>query len=203
MDQSNPLLQETTEDVSMSRMTIVDLLLKIDSTTDGLNAKQLKAKKDARKQDETATIPQPTEMPEWMCCMLPCINSKYEMKEYQRCIPQHAMVKRAGREWMNMEVSGLLVGDLIKVNDGYSVPADVRIVRSIGLCTLDPSDITDGRTYTVNENEAGNVYQYSPNMAFAGYRCEGGDFTGVVIATGLDTLVGRMIKKGMWPPQLH
>jgi magnesium-transporting ATPase (P-type) len=104
---------------------------------------------------------------------------------------------------MNMEVSGLLVGDLIKVNDGYSVPADVRIVRSIGLCTLDPSDITDGRTYTVNENEAGNVYQYSPNMAFAGYRCEGGDFTGVVIATGLDTLVGRMIKKGMWPPQLH
>lgn len=201
MDQTNPLLGDN-EDVSLSKMSMVDLLLKLDSTTDGLSIEQLKKKKEARGDEDTATIPKPTDIPEWMCCLLSCFDSSHETQEYKRCIPQTAVVKRAGREWMHMEVSGLLVGDLVKVHDGYSVPADVRIIRSVGLCTLDPSDIIDGRTYTVNENEAGDVYQCSPNMAFAGYRCEGGDLIGIVVATGLNTLVGRMIKKGVWPPRV-
>ena len=163
---------------------------------------QLKKKKEARGDEDTATIPKPTDVPEWMCCLLSCLDTSHEMQEYKRCIPQTAVVKRAGREWMHMEVSGLLVGDLVKVHDGYSVPADVRIIRSVGLCTLDPSDIIDARTYTVNENEAGDIYQCSPNMAFAGYRCESGDLIGIVVATGLNTLVGRMIKKGVWPPRV-
>lgn len=198
MDESNPLLDDLTSHPSYSKMSMVELLLHTESTTDGLTELQLKAKQEERGQ-ESATIPKPTELPEWMCCMVHCFDQTHDMMEYERCVSQHCVVKRSGREWMNMDVSGLLVGDLIKVNDGYSVPADVRIVRSIGRCTLDPSDVTGAGLYTINENEAGNVYQYSPNMAFAGYRCEGGDFTGIVVATGENTLLGRMIKRGMWP----
>ena len=198
MEESNPLLEELDFDTSYSKVGLTDLLLSVNSTTEGLNAKQLKAKQDERGQD-SATIPKPIEAPEWLCCILPCLDASHDMLEYKRCVNQQCVVKRAGRGWMNMDVSGLLVGDLVKVNDGYIVPADIRIINCVGKCTLDPSYVTGAGTYTANENESGDVYQYSPNMAFAGYRCEGGDFSGIVVATGGDTLLGRMIKRGLWP----
>jgi hypothetical protein len=182
-----------------STISLVDLLLTVDSTTEGLTVKQLKKKK-ATRGNAMASMPRPTEMPEWMCCLLPCLDATHEILEYKRCIAQTALVKRAGRDWMTMEVSGLLVGDLIKVEAGEIVPADARVVSSQGLCVLDTTDVCGGGTYTVNEDEAGREnYEYSPNLAFAGYKCDSGEFTAIVVATGSRTMIGKLIKRHMWP----
>ena len=189
---------EETGLLSANLMTLDSLLEKIDSTLGGLSPDQAKKKKKNRG-SKSATIPKPTEMPEWLCCLLPCLDNSMEMKEYKRCMAQSAYVKRQNREWVNMEVMGLLVGDLVQVKAGEIVPADMRVLAAKELCTLDPIDVSGGGTYTLNENESSNDYQYSPNMAFAGYKCVEGEFKGIVVATGAQTLIARLMRRNLWP----
>lgn len=41
-------------------------------------------------------------------------------------------------------------------------------------------------------------YVDSPNIAFMGYLCLEGECSGVVLATGNDTLIGYLILKNQW-----
>ncbi len=180
-------------------LQVSDLLVMLETTAEGLTQEQAKKKKKEYRGGRTGTIPKPTEMPEWLCCLLPCLDSTVEMKEYKRCLAQSAYVKRQNRNWVNMDVMGLLRGDLVQVKAGEIVPADIRVVTTKELCTLDPVDVSGGGTYTLNQNESSNDYQYSPNMAFAGYKCIDGEFQGIVVATGGDTLVAQLMRRALWP----
>ncbi len=179
-------------------LSLSALLAKLDTTTEGLTSEQAKAKRKNRG-GRNGTIPKPTDMPDWLCCLLPCLESTEEMKEYKRCITQTACVKRQNRNWVSMEVMGLLPGDLVKVQAGEIVPADIRVLSTKELCTLDPVDVSGGGTYTLNQDESSHDYQYSPNMAFAGYKCIDGEFQGITVATGGDTLVARLMQRALWP----
>lgn len=62
------------------------------------------------------------------------------MDSFKDLIPQSATVIRGG-EKLNVEVSSLVVGDLVEVKGGDQVPADLRIVKSQGL-KVDNSSLT-------------------------------------------------------------
>ena len=179
-------------------LSLEALLSKLDTTAEGLTPEQAKMKKKNRG-GRTGTIPKPTDMPDWLCCIFTCLDSTEEIKEYKRCITQTAYVKRQDRHWVNMDVMGLLPGDLVKVKAGEIVPADIRVLATKELCTLDPVDVSGSGTYTLNQDESSNDYQYSPNMAFAGYKCIEGEFQGIVVATGGETLVARLMQRALWP----
>jgi len=71
-------------------------------------------------------IPPPqAPLPAWMCC-LPISSESREMDVYNACIPEHALVKREGRNFEKMPSDQLVPGDIVRVGAGNFIPADIR-----------------------------------------------------------------------------
>ena len=81
------------------------------------------------------------------------------------------------------------------------VAADMRLVEVKGGCAFDTSAITGKRGAVAADTSSSKDYLSSPNMAFAGYFCTSGECLGVVVSTGANTLMGKAITKGQWPPK--
>lgn len=104
-------------------------------------------------------------------------------------------VRREGVE-IEIDSKELVVGDIIILDTGDMVPADVRIIRSNHL-KVDQSALT---------GESGGVTKYSDptdaesilgcnNMAFMGSNVIGGSAEAIVVAVGDDTIFGSMAEK--------
>ena len=100
------------------------------------------------------------------------------------------------REGSEMEVDSreLVVGDIVILDTGDMIPADVRIIRSNHL-KVDQSSLT-GESNQVSKTDApreveGNVLGCD-NLAFMGTSVVGGSAVAVVIAVGDDTVFGSM-----------
>ena len=102
------------------------------------------------------------------------------------------------REGMEIEIDSkeLVVGDIIILDTGDMVPADVRIISSNHL-KVDQSALT---------GESGGVTKYADptdcpdilgcnNMAFMGSNVVGGSAEAIVVAVGDDTIFGSMAEK--------
>ena len=104
------------------------------------------------------------------------------------------------REDVEIEVdsSDLVVGDIVILDAGDMVPADVRIVKSNHL-KVDQSALT-GETGGVNKTDApiadtGDNILGCSNMAFMGSNVISGSAEAVVVTVGDDTLFGSMTEK--------
>lgn len=189
----NPLLGS-----EMHKMSIEELIKQMETSLDGMATTIVKRKRTTTGDN---TIPPPLNAPAWLCCLLPCLLRTKSMEQYKECVPHNAQVKRSGRAWVNMEATGILPGDLIKVSKDERVAADIRIIEANG-CTFDTSAITGKKQpQTCNSAQSSKEYVESPNMAFCGFRCLSGECTGIVVATGADTVMGKMINKSSWPPK--
>lgn len=51
-----------------------------------------------------------------------------------------------------------------------------------------------------DKSRATTNYEESPNMIFVGYTCSQGECTGLVVATGSDTLIAELVRNNLWPP---
>ena len=105
-----------------------------------------------------------------------------------------AQVCRDGK-WSTIPSSDLVVGDLVRLKSGDRVAADLRIVKSSQLA-IEESAIT-GETLPINKtNQVIKANQLSSgdqkNMAFMSSLVTSGHGIGVVVATGMDTLVGQI-----------
>jgi len=104
-----------------------------------------------------------------------------------------AKVIRAGRE--RIVVSEQLVpGDLVLVEAGDKVPADIRLLRQTEL-RVDESALT-GESVSVAKNEV-VIADATPvadrrNMAHSGTLVTAGSGTGIVVATGAETEIGEI-----------
>ena len=104
-----------------------------------------------------------------------------------------ATVVRGGRK-MRVPSEQLVVGDLVELHSGDSVPADLRLVRSRDL-QVEEAPLT-GESVPVRkqvaELPADTVLGDRKNLAFAGTAVTYGSAAGVVVATGDRTETGRI-----------
>lgn len=110
-------------------------------------------------------------------------------------IPQKARVRRDGRESI-VERKDLVCGDIVLLDNGQLVPADLRIVKNFGL-VVNESMLT-GESSGVVKSE-GPLKVQKPgthemkNMLFNGTIITEGGCEGVVVATGESTEFGKII----------
>ena len=105
-------------------------------------------------------------------------------------------VRREGVE-VEMDSKELVVGDIIILDTGDVIPADVRILKSNHL-QVDQSSLTreSGPVTKVEDPSAttGNILGCN-NMAFMGTNVTGGSAEAIVVAVGDDTIFGSMAEK--------
>ncbi|MCF4121418.1 HAD-IC family P-type ATPase [Antribacter sp. KLBMP9083] len=105
----------------------------------------------------------------------------------------HAQARRDGA-WTLVDAEDLVPGDVVRVRSGDRVPADLRILDSASL-RVDESALT-GESVPAGKS-AGPVPADSglgdrTNMLFSGTLVSAGTGTGVVVATGAGTEIGRI-----------
>ncbi|MCX7272798.1 MAG: HAD-IC family P-type ATPase [Burkholderiales bacterium] len=105
-----------------------------------------------------------------------------------------ATVVRGGRE-QRIQTDQLVPGDVVRLESGNRVPADLRL-QAIARLSIDESTLT-GESVSVDkhdeplpagEHPLGNRW----NMAFMGTLVTGGRATGLVVATGAATQIGQV-----------
>eukprot|EP00727_Mastigamoeba_balamuthi_P013822 m51a1_g9062 hypothetical protein (1065) ;mRNA; r:78972-82519 len=106
-------------------------------------------------------------------------------------MPQMARVIRDGSA-RDVPVASVTIGDIVQLDLGSKVPADLRLI-SVSQLSLDCAMITGESEPVHCALEAGSEeYLHSKNMAFMGTLCVEGSATGVVVAKGNDTLLGKI-----------
>lgn len=106
-------------------------------------------------------------------------------------------VLRDGKELVIPDYE-VVPGDIIILQEGDKIPADARIIESHNL-TIDEAALT-GESLPVHKNEevittANFQVSDQRNMAFKGTNIVAGNGKAVVVATGLDTVLGKISKE--------
>ena len=118
------------------------------------------------------------------------------MEALKKMTKPEAKVLRDG-ELLKLPSSELVVGDVVVLEAGDIVPADVRLLET-ALLKCDESSLT-GESKAVNK-EANLVLKDSTplgdrnNMAFSGSTVVNGRALALVVATGRDTEIGKIAK---------
>ncbi|WP_313394475.1 HAD-IC family P-type ATPase [Sphingobium yanoikuyae] len=111
----------------------------------------------------------------------------------QDMIAPHAMVLRSGERRV-VAVPELVPGDIVLLEAGDRVPADIRLLRARGLlideAALTGESVAAEKHQTLIAADAGIADQ--SNMAFSGTLVAAGQATGLVVETGIHTQIGRI-----------
>ncbi len=97
---------------------------------------------------------------------------------------------------MSVDSEGLVIGDLVLLQAGDRVPADLRVVQAFDLA-IDESTLTGESLPAAKSTDAlpeGTPLADRRNMVFAGTLVTGGQGSGVVVATGDQTETGGLSK---------
>lgn len=116
------------------------------------------------------------------------------MEALRRLAVPHARVRRAG-QIREIPSPHLVPGDVVILEAGDRVPADLRLTETAGLRT-DESVLT-GESEPVDKDASGPLDPRKPlaerrTMAYAGTTVTAGRGVGIVVATGLETELGRV-----------
>jgi calcium-translocating P-type ATPase len=107
----------------------------------------------------------------------------------------HARVLRNGQR-REVDVADIVPGDIVLLEAGDRVPADLRLLRARGLL-IDEAILT-GESVAAEKNEAAVAHNAALGdrscMAFSGTLVAAGQGQGLVVATGLRTEIGRISK---------
>jgi Ca2+-transporting ATPase len=121
-------------------------------------------------------------------------RAEVSVRALMRLVSPHARVIRGGREW-EIESRELVPGDLVLLESGSRVPADLRLVSTTTLL-VDESLLT-GESVPVAKgtaplDAAERVLGDRTNMAYAGSVVASGRGRGYVVATGGQTELGAI-----------
>lgn len=149
--------------------------------------------------DAFNVVPPPVDCPAWLCIILPCINHLKSMKAHKNCIPEDAEVLRNGK-WMRYDAASLVIGDVIRLEEGDVVPADCVIAVDNDQeddLLVDLRGVTgQTRPKQLNINEIKTRKQRT--LLYGGTVVQG-YATALVTAIGTETFLGQLIKNGKFP----
>lgn len=103
------------------------------------------------------------------------------------------VVIREGIEW-SIPTPDLVPGDIVKLNEGLNVPADIRVVESYQ-CKIDESSLTgesDSILKSTTALPSTTLLADRNNMAYMGTCVSTGRAIGIVVETGMTTELGRI-----------
>ncbi len=106
----------------------------------------------------------------------------------------HARVIRDGVETV-IDAAALVPGDIIKLEAGDFVPADARLLHSVSLKSEEAA--LTGESVPSEKDATASVAENAPigdrtNMVFSGCSITYGTATAVIVATGMDTEMGKI-----------
>ena len=121
-------------------------------------------------------------------------NAEKAMEALKKMATLNAQVIRNGKT-VTLPSSELVPGDIINIEAGNAVPADIRITHSYSL-KIDESALT-GESVATDKNDAVINEEEIPlgdrfNMAYKGTLITNGRGNGVVVATGMQTEIGKI-----------
>jgi Ca2+-transporting ATPase len=120
-------------------------------------------------------------------------SAEKRVKSLKDFIQYKCRVLRDG-ELLTLNVIELVPGDIVILEDGQSVPADIRIIKATELTAIESSltgesaPVMKKDTTLVDETALGD----RSNMLYMGTHITSGTCTGVVVATGLSTELGHI-----------
>lgn len=111
----------------------------------------------------------------------------------EMAVHQVAAIREGSRIWLSEDK--LVPGDLVVLESGSAVPADLRIIECVNL-KVDEAALT-GESEAVEKNtevleKCALAIDEKRNMVFKGTFVINGSCTGVVVATGMRTELGRI-----------
>lgn len=119
-------------------------------------------------------------------------QAKDAMAAFSSMVPASATAVRGGvRE--KVDVTSLVVGDIVVVKGGDKVPADMRVLYAGG-AKVEKSSLT-GESLPVSASSQGVFVlrqEDAKNIVFNTSKCMEGEIIGVVISTGDRTLIGSI-----------
>ncbi|MFC3040275.1 calcium-translocating P-type ATPase, SERCA-type [Virgibacillus xinjiangensis] len=105
-----------------------------------------------------------------------------------------AQVLRDG-QWEKVNSKDIVVGDIVRLQSGDRIPADVRIIQSSSLET-EESALTGESLPVTKHATAISADELDPqdqtNMGFMGTMITRGSGTGIIVGTGMNTVMGQI-----------
>ena len=117
------------------------------------------------------------------------------LEALKKLLPRKAIVLRDGKE-REISAEELVPGDIIFLEEGDSISADARLIETFNM-RVDNSALTGESQPIYKTSEAvpdGKEFLWTelPNMVFAGATITSGSGRAAVIATGMQTEIGRI-----------
>ena len=125
------------------------------------------------------------------------------MTDFKEAMPDQPIQVVRENNVRRMNHDGTVPGDIVKLEKGDTVPADIRII-SANDCKFQTKWVSGSSILmTCDPSKSKQSLQDSPNVALLGYKCVDGNCLGVVIATGKATVIAEMIRNKQWPPSMN
>ncbi|KAI9691942.1 MAG: hypothetical protein M1822_008015 [Bathelium mastoideum] len=121
-------------------------------------------------------------------------STKRTMRSILDLLPSDALVLRDG-DWSKIPSTDLVTGDIVKIQIGNKVPADLRLLETSGDVRFDRSMLT-GENEEVEGavSETDQNFLESRNIAAMGTSVTNGQAIGIVVLIGGSTIMGRIAR---------
>jgi magnesium-transporting ATPase (P-type) len=122
-------------------------------------------------------------------------NAEKSASALQNLLKIKCHVRRDG-ETIETDSENIVVGDIVYLESGVKIPADLRLVEARNL-EIDESFLTGESLSSIKNTKVLNqniFLQERSNMAYAGATVMSGRGMGIVVATGIRTEVGKIAK---------
>jgi sodium/potassium-transporting ATPase subunit alpha len=117
------------------------------------------------------------------------------MEGFANFLPRITIAKRGGNDWKEVPSESLVPGDIIKIETGDKIPADIRLIEAASF-KVDNSSLTGENLPQKRDTEISKKEEplEATNLAFYGTNCAVGTAVGFVIRTGDRTVIGGIAK---------
>ena len=113
------------------------------------------------------------------------------MNSFKDMMSENARVRRGGKE-QDVPAEDLVLGDLVVIESGKRIPADLRIIQSDSLKVENSSFTGEPEPVDLQLDKTDDEALHSKNLAFNSAMVVEGKGMGIVVRTGDNTMIGSI-----------